>query len=201
MFYLLASRDNSIQIWDLRCSTEAKPENVIRNAHSPRGATNAVCSRRGRRSHSTPSSPAAAASRSGVSSSSVTGIKYLQDNMLVSCGDKDGIVKVWDLRRNYSLYHGEPMPKVRFHSPKLTSTQGFTSMAVQCPGEGVTSSVFVNCMDNNIYQFDLINEDEKPLNTFSGCNNSSFYVKIALSPNGSYLVCSYINGLITNDEG
>uniref|UniRef100_A0A1B0DGU2 Uncharacterized protein n=1 Tax=Phlebotomus papatasi TaxID=29031 RepID=A0A1B0DGU2_PHLPP len=33
------------------------------------------------------------------------------ENTLISCGAGDGIVKVWDLRRNYTAFKREPLPK------------------------------------------------------------------------------------------
>ena len=168
----LASRDNSIQMWDLRCHNGSKPENAIRNAHS-------VYSKNSRKKDKNPVR----------SDCSVTSVKFLEDNVIVSCGDHDGYVKVWDWRRNYSLYKGDPVPKTIFSLPKddPSFAKGFTSMAVDYVGES-SKSLFVNCMNDRIYKFDLVSCDTEPCTALKTISNSSFYTKIALSPDGTYLV-------------
>ena len=57
-------------------------------------------------------------------------------------------MKLWDLRRNYSLYRGEPLPVTEFPHPGDSSTVGYTSLAA-LPG---TRQLLASCMDDKIYR-------------------------------------------------
>ena len=161
----LASRDNSIRIWDSRSE---KCENLIQGAHvNNAGGT---------------STPKRSKSNFGFTSGSVTAICFQDSHHLISCGDTDGIVKLWDTRMSYSLYNKAPRPKFEFHHPGNTSMQGFISLAMNVNSR----FVYASCMDNSIYQFDAIICDKKPSKRFVGLE-SSFYQHISLSGDGKLL--------------
>lgn len=102
----------------------------------------------------------------------------------MSCGGGDGIIKVWDLRRNYSCYKKEPVPKHSIPYPGTSTFQGYSNLLIDSTGQ----KLYVNCMDHNIYCFNLGVYATKPLITYTGYTNSTFYVKSNLSPDEQYLV-------------
>lgn len=48
--------------------------------------------------------------------------------------------------------------------------------------------LYVNCMDNNIYCYNLATYSAEPLIRYVGLRNSTFYIKSSLSPDGQYLL-------------
>lgn len=48
--------------------------------------------------------------------------------------------------------------------------------------------LYVNCMDNNIYCYNLATYSPEPLIRYVGLRNSTFYIKSSLSPDGQYLL-------------
>ncbi|XP_040569823.1 protein lethal(2)denticleless [Lepeophtheirus salmonis] len=147
------SRDNSIILWDVRSPVPML--NRIKNAHVSKAHR----------------------------SCSVTSIKFLQkDNCLVSVGEMDGLIKVWDLRKNYSLYKRDPIPSYSLPHPGGSSSLGFTCLAVDS-----SNTVFVSCMDDKIYRYNLASNSDLPVNTYTGYENNSFFVRISLSPDEEYL--------------
>lgn len=48
--------------------------------------------------------------------------------------------------------------------------------------------LYVNCMDNNIYCYNLSTYSAEPLVRYVGLRNSTFYIKSSLSPDGQYLL-------------
>jgi len=165
------ARDNCIMLWDTRDKSDTSPDNLIRGAHCViSGHTN----KKKKESRDTSSSQ-------GV----VTSLAWVDSNTLVSAGDKDGVIKLWDLRKNYSLYKGEPVPKLEINHPGDSSTVGYTSLAVspcQC-------YVFASCMDDKIYKYDVINGSSIPESVYTGSSIKNFFIKMALSPCGRYIAC------------
>lgn len=158
------SRDNTVRVWDLRIRSDVvvgdtAAENVVRNAHAVKSASVKSCS------------------------SSVTDIAFADANSLISCGDNDGVVKVWDMRRTYSVFKNDPVPKYRFLHPGDSTRTGYTSMRI----DSERKFLYVGCMDNKIYAYNLASLDERPARAFVGCDSSSFFVRISLSPDGQYL--------------
>lgn len=118
-----------------------------------------------------------------------TGIKIISifkqdDNTLVSCGAGDGVIKVWDLRRNYSCYKKEPLPKHSIPYPGTSTLRGYTNLLLDSTGR----KLYVNCMDHNIYCFNFGVYDTRPVMTYSGSTNSTFYIKSSLSGDDQYLI-------------
>lgn len=106
------------------------------------------------------------------------------DNTLVSCGAGDGIIKVWDLRRNYSCYKKEPLPKHSIPYPGTSTFKGYTNLLIDNSG----LKLYVNCMDHNIYCFNLGTYSTQPIMQYRGLTNSTFYIKSSLSADGQYLL-------------
>lgn len=91
---------------------------------------------------------------------------------------------MWDMRKSYSRYNKSPLPTSQFRHPGNTSKQGFTALTIDSGGR----YLYASCMDNKIYQYSLGNFEETFSRQFGGYENSSFYIKIALSPDNRYLV-------------
>lgn len=109
---------------------------------------------------------------------------YQDENTLVSCGAGDGIIKVWDMRRNYTSYKKEPLPKHSIPYPGSSTFKGYTNLIVDNAGV----KLYVNCMDNTIYAYNLATYATEPLMRYTGLRNSTFYIKSSLSPDGKYLL-------------
>lgn len=165
--FATGARDNNILLWDTRDNRD-KPDNAIRGAHS------AMPDRR-RKVGSSPSPV----------NCSVTALGWLDDNSLVSTGDNDGVVKVWDIRKNYGMYKREPVPKLEISHPGTSSTQGYTALSVDPTG----CYVYVTCMDDTIYKYDIINGLSRPVAIYTGASIKNFFIKSSLSDCGSYLCC------------
>lgn len=105
------------------------------------------------------------------------------DYTLVSCGGGDGIIKVWDLRRNYSCYKKEPVPKHSIPYPGTSTYQGYSNLLID-----QNQKLYVNCMDHNIYCFNLGVYATQPLMSYTGLTNSTFFIKSSLSPDDQYLI-------------
>lgn len=103
---------------------------------------------------------------------------------MVSCGGGDGIIKVWDLRRNYSCYKKEPVPKHSIPYPGTSTYQGYSNLLIDSTGQ----KLYVNCMDHNIYCFNLGVYATQPVINYTGLTNSTFYIKSSLSPDDQYLI-------------
>ena len=53
------------------------------------------------------------------------------------------LLQVWDLRRTYSMYRGDPVPRDRFSHPGDSARTGFTSLRISRGGVA-----YAGCMDN-----------------------------------------------------
>uniref|UniRef100_A0A182SEH6 WD_REPEATS_REGION domain-containing protein n=1 Tax=Anopheles maculatus TaxID=74869 RepID=A0A182SEH6_9DIPT len=76
------------------------------------------------------------------------------------------------------------MPKHSFTYAGTTTLKGFTNLVI----DDRRHRLYVNCMDNHIYCYNISSYDSKPLQRYGGFNNGTFYVKAALSPDGQYLI-------------
>ncbi len=111
-------------------------------------------------------------------STSITALKHLSENSLISCGDKDGLVKVWDLRRSYPR-----VPVRQYKHP--TGERGFSSLVLDAAG-----LLYVRCVDGIIYQFDVGSfSSDACVRKFVGCENNTFFARVSLSGDGRFLAC------------
>uniref|UniRef100_A0A672RYM9 Serine/threonine-protein phosphatase 2A 56 kDa regulatory subunit alpha isoform-like n=1 Tax=Sinocyclocheilus grahami TaxID=75366 RepID=A0A672RYM9_SINGR len=168
-------RDGNIMIWDTRCSKKdgfyrqvkqisgahMKPEKYTPQTKKRRGMAPPVDSQQG-----------------------VTVVLFCDENKLISSGAVDGIIKMWDLRKNYTAYYHNPLPLQAYPYPgSCTRKLGYSGLSLDSTG----SRLFSNCTDDNIYMFDISGLKTTPVAVFSGHSNSSFYVKSSISPDDQFL--------------
>jgi len=156
--FATGSRDNSIMVWDTRSNSDKHPDNIIRSAHTARD-------------------------RVSSDSASVPGLVWLDHKTMVSVGANDGVIKVWDMRKNYSLYKKDPIPKEQIFHPGTSSCQGYTGV-LHSP---FSPYIYVSCLDQTIYKYDIANAFQSPVSTFTGAELTEFYIKTSLSHCGNYL--------------
>ena len=61
---------------------------------------------------------------------------------------------------------------------------GFSSLAL----DSSKTRLYANCMDDNVYVYDCAAFAEKPVSKFGGHRMSTFFIKLALSPDDDYLL-------------
>ncbi|KAL0965030.1 hypothetical protein UPYG_G00275870 [Umbra pygmaea] len=178
--FCTGGRDGNIMIWDTRCS---KKDGFYRQVKQISGAHNKAD--RNPPSITKKRRPAARGMAPSVDTQqSVTVVLFRDEHTLISSGAVDGIIKVWDLRKNYTAYHHDPVPLQAFHYPgSSTRKLGYSGLVLDSTG----SSLFCNCTDDNIYMFNVSGLKTAPVSVFSGHLNSSFYVKSTVSPDNQFL--------------
>lgn len=175
--FATGSRDGSIYFWDTRTKVSndyiKKPDILIFNSHNV---------------PHTPSSKSKkkfpVRNRNISATDSVTSIVFQDDNTLISCGAGDGTIKVWDMRKNYLVHKREPVPKYTLPYNGNTTRYGFSNLIVDSSGV----KLYANCMDNNIYCYNISSYNPVPIMTYTGHQNSTFYIKSSLSADGIYLL-------------
>ncbi|XP_059355050.1 denticleless protein homolog isoform X2 [Carassius carassius] len=168
-------RDGNIMIWDSRCS---KKDGFYRQVKQITGAhmklekhTPQIKKRRGM-------APPV------DSQQGVTVVLFCDESKLISSGAVDGIIKMWDLRKNYTAYQPNPLPLQAYPYPgSCTRRLGYSGLSLDSTG----SRLFSNCTDDNIYMFNISGLKTTPVAVFSGHSNSSFYVKSSVSPDDQFL--------------
>ncbi|XVE67875.1 hypothetical protein DITRI_Ditri09bG0023100 [Diplodiscus trichospermus] len=168
------SRDGSFAIWDLRCKVNSNgrcDEVCLPSTSVVKGAHPSSQARRGRRGK------AAAAS--------ITSVLYLKDEIsIATAGAADSVVKFWDTR-NLKSNVTQACPH-----PESSTQKGISSLSQDLKGVFLTAS----CMDNRIYLYNVLQLDKGPMQTFSGCQIESFYVKAAISPDADHILSGSSNG-------
>lgn len=176
--FATGSRDGSIYLWDTRATVTnnyiKQPDTIISNSHNI---------------PNTPSSATKTKKKFPIShnvsaANSVTSIVFQDDNTLISCGAGDGVIKVWDMRKNYLVHKREPIPKYTLPYMGNTSRNGFSNLVLDSSG----IKLYANCMDNNIYCYNLASYNPSPIMTYAGHQNSTFYIKSSVSSDGEYLL-------------
>ncbi|XP_041491263.1 denticleless protein homolog isoform X1 [Microtus oregoni] len=177
--FCTGGRDGNIMIWDTRCN---KKDGFYRQVNQISGAHNTA-------DKQTPSKPKKKQNSRGLAPSvdsqqSVTVVLFQDENTLVSAGAVDGIIKVWDLRKNYTNRQ-EPLASKSFLYPGTSTRKlGYSSLVLDSTG----STLFANCTDDNIYMFNMTGLKTSPVAVFNGHQNSTFYVKSSLSPDDQFLI-------------
>ncbi|KAM5163191.1 denticleless protein homolog [Mantella aurantiaca] len=172
-------RDGNVMVWDTRCN---KKDGFYRQVNQITGAHNAP-------DKQTPLKKKKTAVR-GLAPSvdtqqSVTVVLFQDEYTIISAGAVDGTIKMWDLRKNYTVCRQDPMPAKVFPYPgSSTRKLGYTSLVLDSTG----SNLFASCTDDNIYMFNITGLNNDPVSVFGGHLNSSFYVKSSLSPDGQFLL-------------
>ncbi|XP_051866850.1 denticleless protein homolog isoform X2 [Pristis pectinata] len=179
--FCTGGRDGNIMVWDTRCS---KKDGFYRQVKQITGAHNSQAKQTPPRQKKR--RPAARGLAPSVDSQqSVTVVIFRDENTLISAGAVDGVIKVWDLRKNYTILHQDPVPVQSFLYPGTSARKlGYSSIILDSKG----SNLFANCTDDNIYMFNLTGLKTTPIATFSGHQNSTFYIKAGLSPDDQFLV-------------
>ncbi|KAJ8676709.1 hypothetical protein QAD02_012496 [Eretmocerus hayati] len=181
--FATGGRDGAIMIWDIRAVhshlPKPKPDNCIYNAHYMNSS--------GR----TPKRRTSIQTPKNETVPSITGLAFQDDYTLLSCSTGDGLIKVWDLRKNYTTYKKDAMPKTTLVYGGKSNNNGFTSLSV-CPA-GII--LYASCMDNTIYAYNIASHYPKPIAEYYGNEISTFYVKTCLSPDGKYIASGSSDGM------
>ncbi|KAK7271655.1 hypothetical protein RJT34_27734 [Clitoria ternatea] len=173
------SRDGSFRLWDLRCKSMSRTR---------RGdLSNNICSTTVvQRAHL--SSQATRGRRGKVPSMSVTSVLCLKDQVsIATAGAGDSVLKFWDTRNLKSIVtQACPCPL----STEKQRLHGISSLSQDESGLYLSAS----CMDNRVYLYNILQHEKGPIRSFSGCRIESFFVKSAISPDASNIVCGSSDG-------
>ncbi|XP_010132108.1 PREDICTED: denticleless protein homolog [Buceros rhinoceros silvestris] len=179
--FCTGGRDGNIMVWDTRCN---KKDGFYRQVNQISGAHNVV-------DKQTPSKPKKKRQNlRGLAplvdfQQSVTVVLLQDEHTLISAGAVDGVIKVWDLRKNYAAYRQDPVPSRSFCYPGTSTRKlGYSSLVLDSTG----ANLFANCTDDSIYMFHMASLKTTPVAVFSGHQNSTFYVKSSTSPDDQFLV-------------
>ncbi|NWH98361.1 DTL protein, partial [Tichodroma muraria] len=179
--FCTGGRDGNIMVWDTRCN---KKDGFYRQVNQISGAHNVV-------DKQTP--PKAKKKRQNLRGlaplvdfqQSVTVVLLQDEHTLISAGAVDGVIKVWDLRRNYAAFRQDPLPLRSFCYPGTSTRKlGYSSLVLDSTG----ANLFANCTDDSIYMFNMTSLRTTPVAVFSGHQNSTFYIKSSTSPDDQFLV-------------
>lgn len=179
--FCTGARDGNIMVWDMRCTKKDgyyKQVKQINGAHN-KAEANSLCKSKKKRSSTRGMAP------SVDTQQSVTVVLFRDQHTLISSGAVDGVVKMWDLRKNYSAHRQEPIPLQTFPYPgsSLRTRLGYSGLVL----DSTLSNVMCNCTDDNIYMFNVSGVKTSPVAVFSGHQNSSFYIRSSLSPDDQFL--------------
>ncbi|XP_077366752.1 denticleless protein homolog [Festucalex cinctus] len=179
--FCTGARDGNILVWDTRCSKKDgfyKPVKQIQGAHN-KAETNSLSKIKKRRLSTRGMAP------SVDTQQSVTVVLFQDQHTLISSGAVDGFVKMWDLRKNYTAHHHDPVALQTYPYPgsSMRVRLGYSGLVL----DSTRSNVMCNCTDDNIYMFNVSGMKTTPEAVFSGHQNSSFYIKSTISPNDQFL--------------
>ncbi|WVZ60195.1 hypothetical protein U9M48_010248 [Paspalum notatum var. saurae] len=152
------SRDGSFALWDLRSSA------VVREAHSPiqRSRTR---------------------SRAKAASTSITSVLYLKDDVsIATSGAADNVVKIWDTRNL-------KVPVSNKNSQAGAQTLEGVKHGISCLSQDSYGAyIAASCMDNRIYLYSVLHVNKGPIKVYTGSKIESFFVKSAISPDGTHIL-------------
>ncbi|XP_073349210.1 denticleless protein homolog [Pagrus major] len=179
--FCTGARDGNIMVWDTRCSKKDgfyRQVKQISGAHN-KAETNPLTKTKKRRGSARGMAP------SVDTQQSVTVVLFQDQHTLISSGAVDGVIKMWDLRKNYTAHRQDPVPLQTYLYPGscMRMRLGYSGLVL----DSTRSNVFCNCTDDNIYMFNLSGIKTTPVEVFSGHQNSSFYVKSTISPDDQFL--------------
>lgn len=163
--FATGGRDGRVLLWDSRAP--ARPQLALEACHAERS--------------STPSRSRRVAPRRALS---ITGLVFRDDVTLISCGECDGTIKVWDTRKSYSVYKREPLPRHSIPYCGSSGRNGYTNLIV----DEARVRLYASCMDDVVYCFNISTFNSLPEQRYVGHENSTFYIKTGMSPDGAYLV-------------
>ncbi|KAK4845605.1 hypothetical protein QYF36_007012 [Acer negundo] len=176
------SRDGSFNIWDLRCNNSSKSRNsevCIAPSAAVKGAHLSSQAKRIRRGKFIQ-----------AASMSITSVLYLKDEVsIATAGAVNSVVKFWDTR-NLKAHVTQACPYPESSTVKERRLHGISSLSQDLNGVFLTAS----CMDNRIYLYNVLQLEKGPIQSFSGCQIESFYVKSAISPDADHILSGSSNG-------
>ncbi|KAK9531405.1 hypothetical protein VZT92_010832 [Zoarces viviparus] len=179
--FCTGGRDGNIMVWDTRCSKKDgfyRQVKQISGAHN-KAETNAPAKTKKRRSSTRGMAP------SVDTQQSVTVVLFRDQHTLISSGAVDGVIKMWDLRKNYTALRQDPVPLQTYPYPGscMRMRLGYSGLVL----DSTRSNVISNCTDDSIYMFNVSGMKTDPVAVFSGHQNSSYYVKSTISPDDQFL--------------
>ncbi|XP_018410422.1 PREDICTED: denticleless protein homolog [Nanorana parkeri] len=181
--FCTGSRDGNVMVWDTRCN---KKDGFYRHVKHITGAHNAPDKQTPLKMMKKKKPVARGLAPSVDSQQSVTVVIFQDEHTIISAGAVDGIIKMWDLRKNYTAYRQDPISAKSFPYPgSSTRKLGYSSLVLDSTG----SNLFASCTDDNVYMFNVTGLKNDPVSVFSGHLNSTFYIKSSLSPDGQFLLC------------
>ncbi|KAG0222828.1 hypothetical protein BGW41_005852 [Actinomortierella wolfii] len=178
--FATAARDGAVFIWDVRCSSTI----------SPTGETTYRPSDRLLNVHATKSrqSPPKRLKHGSDGPNTASAVQYMihNDNILASTGSLDGCIKYWDVRKHGSYFKVDyPTPlQTSTYIPRTKRAHGLAAMALSPDGV----SLYAVSSDNHLYMYNASTLGA-PIRQFTGENFacSSYYIKIAVSPDGQFV--------------
>uniref|UniRef100_A0A0E0KHU5 Uncharacterized protein n=1 Tax=Oryza punctata TaxID=4537 RepID=A0A0E0KHU5_ORYPU len=189
------SRDGSFALWDLRCDPKTPnghretcliySDKEIANYYvfnSVWNVTHARSSLVVKQAHS-PSQRNRTRSRAKAASTSITSVLYLKDDIsIATSGAADNIVKIWDTRNiKLSLSNRSSQAAMQ---PLEGVKHGISCLSQDSFGAYIAAS----CMDNRIYLYSALHMDKGPIKAYTGSKIESFFVKSAISPDGTHIL-------------
>ncbi|KAK1575054.1 hypothetical protein Q3G72_002166 [Acer saccharum] len=175
-------RNGSFNIWDLRCNNSSKSRNsevCIGPSAAVKGAHLSSQAKRIRRGKFLQ-----------AASLSTTSVLYLKDEVsIATAGAVNSVVKFWDTR-NLKAQVTQACPVPESSTVKERRLHGISSLSQDLNGVFLTAS----CMDNRIYLYNVLQLEKGPIQSFSGCQIESFYVKSAISPDADHILSGSSNG-------
>jgi denticleless len=232
--HVLASgaRDGSVLVFDTRCNKYhcslsdqifnsdlntcfIRPTNSIQKAHFTETHPSTTAhhgDKRVLRSKQNIASP----SLNSRKPSPLSCVLFQSEHLLISCGATDGLIKVWDTRKIYSLPHSKKAASMDLATPPLhtfdqvnisartnTTTvqtkKGYTNLILN----GTRTHLYSSCMNNYIYEHNMVTYNEahtrvinKPMNTQANKYhhlNTSNFIKSSLSPCGNFVLSGSSN--------
>jgi WD40 repeat protein len=97
---------------------------------------------------------------------------FYDEHFLVSSGAIDSHIKLWDLRKTYSISKKipDPIPVVSFN-PQTNQNKGYSNLVFNHS----YTRFYANCMNNSIYEFDI--NDFHRIQSINGPNHTNMQLK------------------------
>ncbi len=174
------SRDGVISIWDIREEAAFIPPP---DYGGPKGGTWSS------------QTAAEIIDASASTKYSVTSLVYIDDNLLVSGGDSRGSINYWDMRKtNKPVKRKSPLLTVdsKHALSPVGREHGIQSMCV----DRLTRSKLLVGQGNGVLSVLNARNPDDEVQTYSGHNNKSFYIKASISDDGQFIASGSISGAV-----